>query len=124
MGIMVLYQTSRPDATLWSNVAINFGLPYFIITISLNVVITSLIAVRLLVYRYRMAQAFPDGNASVAPYASIATLLIESSTLYAIFSLLFIGPYAAGSHLSNVFLPILTQVQVCAPASCYIPYKF
>ncbi|KAF7965220.1 hypothetical protein HWV62_45047 [Athelia sp. TMB] len=115
MGVMVLYQASRPSATLWTKLAVNFGLPYFIITVSLNVTISCLISMRLLVYRYRMHQAFPGGNSTTAPYASIASLLIESSALYAISSLLFIGPYAAGSYLSKVFLPILTQVQAISP---------
>lgn len=118
-GIIVLYQAARPDATLWTHLAVNFGLPYFVITISLNVIISTIIAIRLFIYRYRMREAFPGDSSSSAPYASIAGLLIESSALYAIASILFIAPYAVGSHLSFVFLPILVQVQVRLPFSVF-----
>jgi hypothetical protein len=39
-------------------------------------------------------------------------MLIESSALYAVTSLLFIGPYAANNYASDIFLPILAVVQV------------
>jgi len=45
-------------------------------------------------------------------YRTIVTMLIESSALYAITSLLFVGPYAANDYASDIFLPILAEVQV------------
>ena len=47
-------------------------------------------------------------------YKGIVTMLIESSALYAVNSLLFIGPWGAGNHASDIFLPILAQTQVRA----------
>lgn len=41
-------------------------------------------------------------------------MLVESSALYAVTSLLFIGTYGAGNNISALFLPILGQTQVCA----------
>jgi len=117
MGIMLLYQASRPQATIWSKVSVNFGLPYFTISTSLNVIITLIISVRLLMYRRRMRKAFPSGSPGfdITHYTSIVSMLVESSALYAVVSLLFIGFYGAKSHLLNIFLPILSQVQIIAP---------
>ena len=47
-------------------------------------------------------------------YKGIVTVLIESSALYAVNSLLFVGPWGAGNHASDIFLPILAQTQVRA----------
>ena len=41
-------------------------------------------------------------------------MLIESFALYTINFLPFIVPWAAGSSVAGIFLPILTNVQVCA----------
>ena len=47
-------------------------------------------------------------------YKTIATMLIESSALYAVNSLVLIGLWAAGSGASGIFLPTLSQTQVRA----------
>ncbi|KAL5492800.1 hypothetical protein ACEPAI_4248 [Sanghuangporus weigelae] len=44
-----------------------------------------------------------------------AAMTVESSIFYAVFSLLFLGPYGAKSHVSNVLLRIVSQLQVIAP---------
>ncbi|KAL4261200.1 hypothetical protein AB1N83_006841, partial [Pleurotus pulmonarius] len=45
MGIMTIFQSSRPDASLWTSVTVDFGLPYFSISVSLNVLLTLLILI-------------------------------------------------------------------------------
>ena len=47
-------------------------------------------------------------------YKAIITMLIESSALYAVNSLLFVGPWGAGNHAADIFLPILAETQVRA----------
>ncbi|KAL5492820.1 hypothetical protein ACEPAI_4268 [Sanghuangporus weigelae] len=115
MGVLLLFQTSQPSANLWTKVSINFGIPYFSLSMSLNVVVTILIATRLLLYRRKLLQELGPQQVSVIPYVSIAAMIVESSMFYAVFSLLFLGPYGAKSHISNIFLPIVSQVQVIAP---------
>jgi len=115
MGVMFLFQSSRPGASLWDGLSVNFGIPYFSLSASLNVIITILITIRLLLYRRDLSRALGPGQASSVPYASIAAMVTESSMLYAVFSLLFVIPYGANSHISNIFLPILSQIQIIAP---------
>ena len=50
-------------------------------------------------------------------YKAIVTMLIESSSLYAVTSVLFIAPYASNNYASDIFLPILAEVQVGTPAN-------
>lgn len=121
MGIIMLYQacnpTDGPGLDFGSPLA--FALAYFTLMISLNVLLTGLISVRILAHRRRLMQALSSGRAgddggaeAGARYTGIVALLVESSALLAVAGLLFLGPYAAQNHISNVFLPILTQIQV------------
>ena len=112
MGVMFIYQTSQPNSSIWNSIAINFGLPYFSISISLNVLLTLMIVVRLALHsrNIRSAMGAPVGISGL--YKAIVTMLIESSALYAVNSLLFIGPWAAGNHAADIFLPILAETQV------------
>jgi len=113
MGVMFIYQTSQPNSSIWNSIAINFGLPYFSISISLNVLLTLMIVIRLALHsrNIRSAMGSPVGISGL--YKAIVTMLIESSALYAVNSLLFIGPWAAGNHAADIFLPILAETQVC-----------
>ena len=114
MGVTFIYQTSQPDNSVWSTTAVNFGLPYFSISIALNILLTLMIVVRLVLHsrNIRAAMGAPAGISGL--YTAIVTMLIESSALYAVNSLLFIGPWGAGNHAADIFLPILAETQVRA----------
>ena len=47
-------------------------------------------------------------------YRASLAIIIESCGLYAINSLLFVVPWAIGSYVAGIFLPILGQIQVRA----------
>lgn len=115
MGIMLIYQTSQPDSSIWNSVAINFGVTYFSISISLNILLTLLIVVRLVLHskNIRSAMGAPAGASGL--YKAIITVLIESSALYAVNSILFVAPWSVKSHVADIFLPILAETQVIAP---------
>lgn len=107
MGIMLVYQTSRPDSKVWTSLAVNFGLGYFSLSLSLNILLTLMIVTRLILHTRNIM------GAPARVYRAIITMLIESSALYAVNSLLFVGPWGAGNHAADIFLPILAQTQVC-----------
>lgn len=111
MGAIVLYKSSRPGSSLWSGVTVNFGLPYFTIECSLNIFLTLLIAGRLFYHSRNFSKLVPDSK-SPTIYSNVITMVVESCAIYAVTSLLFIGPYAANNYASDIFLPLLSQVQV------------
>ena len=115
MGIMTLYKTSRPDSSLFSGITVSFGLPYFTISVALNVLLTLIIACWLLLHDRNLKEAigFHSGISSI--YRSIVTMLVESCALYAIVSICFIVPYAMSDHASAIFLSMLSRVQIIAP---------
>ncbi|EGO22260.1 hypothetical protein SERLADRAFT_409827 [Serpula lacrymans var. lacrymans S7.9] len=55
------------------------------------------------------------GAAHAAQYTGIATLLIESSALYALWSIIFLVLYAINNPVQFVFLASLAEVQIIAP---------
>ncbi|KAJ6464366.1 hypothetical protein C8R45DRAFT_1023829 [Mycena sanguinolenta] len=115
IGVMILFQSSRPNANLWTKTTVNFGLPYYSLAAGLNVLITSMITTRLLLYRRSLRNTLGTEQAMSLPFTSIASILVESCVLYAVTSILFLVPYGLKSDVSNVFIPILIQVQFLGP---------
>ena len=112
MGTLLIYQGSQPESSIWTPIAINFGLPYFSISVSLNILLTLMIVTRLLLHCRNVHAALGNPDWIAGLYKAIITMLIESSALYAVNSLLFIGAWGAGSHVADIFLPILAEIQV------------
>lgn len=111
MGIMFIYRTSRPDS-ISNSLASNTGIPYFSISISLNIILTLMIVTRLIMHSRNIRNALGARGGAGGVYKAVVTMLIESSALYAVSSILFIGPWGAGSWVADIFLPILAQNQV------------
>jgi hypothetical protein len=111
MGIFFIYKTSQPDS-ISNSLASNTGIPYFSISISLNILLTLMIVVRLLLHSRNIRNALGARAGAGGIYNAVVTMLIESSALYAVSSILFIGPWGANSWVADIFLPILAQNQV------------
>ena len=110
MGIAFLYQGSlHVDLNVAS---VSFGVPYYSISLSLNVILTLMIVGRLILHSRKFQSAIGTTAKTGGLYKAIVTMLIESCALYAITYLLFMAPWAAGSSVGNAFFPILAEVQV------------
>jgi len=112
MGTITLFKSSQPGSNLWSGITVNFGLPYFTTSVALNVLLTFLISFKLIQHNQMLVEAT---STTTNLYKNVVTMLVESCALYALFSILFIGTYAAGNYASDLFLPILSQVQIISP---------
>ena len=115
MGIMlVFYQATQPETSAWSTVALNLNYPYFTISLSLNILLTLMILGRLVLYARDVKRAVGTTPGLSGIYKAVVVVLVESSSLYAVSFLLFIGPWGAKSQVSGIFLPILAETQVCS----------
>ena len=114
MSICLLVQISQPSLSLWSS--LNFSLPFFSLSLSLNIIVAIMIVTRLLLERRKIISAL--GRQHARQYVGIAMMIIESAALYSIFSITFLGLYGANHPVQNVFLQILPQFEV----SRFIPY--
>ncbi|TFK40274.1 hypothetical protein BDQ12DRAFT_734277 [Crucibulum laeve] len=111
MGILFLIQVSALSP--WDATTVNFTLPYFLLSLILNIISTIAIVTRLLYYRRRTSKAL--GTAYGAQYTSIAAMVVESAALYSISSILFLVPFILNHPIQNTFLQMLSPVQVIAP---------
>ena len=95
-------------------VVFDFSIPCVAISVSLNVLLTLMIVIRLALHgrNIRAASGSPAGFGGL--YKAVATMLIESSALYAVNSLLLIGLWVANSGAADIFLPIVAETQVRA----------
>ena len=86
-----------------------FSLPYFAISISLNILLTLMIVIRLVLHSRDIRAATGAPSRFIGLYKTVVTMLIECSALYTVTSLLVVGP-----NIGNIFLPILAEAQVRA----------
>ena len=75
MGIILVYQSSELTAKVWS------ALPYFSISLSLNVLLTLMIVIRLILHTRNIRAAMGIAGSGRLSKA-IVTMLIESCALY------------------------------------------
>jgi len=88
---------------------------YISLSLALNVLLTSMIVVRLILHSRKVRAAMGTSVGIGGLYKSIATMLVESSALFTVSSILVLGTWVATSAASaaaNVFVRILAETQV------------
>ncbi|TFK18156.1 hypothetical protein FA15DRAFT_273524 [Coprinopsis marcescibilis] len=113
LALIQLVVAAKPGANFFGGQAINFGTPYYTITIALNVVITCMIAFRLRRLSKTVSRAL--GTDSSKMYTSVSSMLIESAAPYSLVGIMFLIPYALESQTA------LSFGQVWAKLTCICP---
>ena len=118
MGILWLKQVGTADQSPWDSSGINFTIPYYSMSLALNILVTLLIVARLMLYRRRVRSAL--GSTHGMHYTSLAAMVVESAGIYSAYSLLFLVPFAMNHPLAQLFLQGLSPVQVrLAPSTSF-----
>lgn len=113
MGIGFIYQGSQPVNIVTKYVAIaHFGTAYYSISLSLDFLLTLMIVGRIVRHTRKIKSAMGVLAKPNSLYTTIVTILVESCALYTVSYLLFLGPWASSSPVSNAFFPMLAQNQV------------
>jgi len=110
LAIGILYLIQSRKSSLFS--ASNFTLASACMSLTLNVVVTFLIAGRLLLVRRRIKSIL--GPSHVSQYANVVAILVESASIYTAFLLLFVVTLAVNNPVVNVFAQCVGQVQTVA----------
>lgn len=97
LGILELVSAFKPGGFFFSGKAVNFGLPYYSITVSMNIIVTALICTRLFYMSKQVRAALGSQNAKL--YTSVAAMLIESAAPYTAMGILFLPFYAKGNNV-------------------------
>lgn len=109
---MISYsQISTSGSIDWDFVVGHLEVPYFSISLSLNILITLMIAARLIRHSRNIRSAI-GRTSDNGLYNTVVTMLVESCVLYAVGSLLFLGPLGAKSPIQGIFAPSFGNVQV------------
>ena len=112
MGIANVYQLSGP---LFGTITgTNIATSYYSICLSLNVLLTLMIVVRLAVHIRNVRKATGSSGGLHTTTAAVVAMLIESYALYAITLITYIVPLAIQSPVVSIFNGVLGAVQVCA----------
>ncbi|KAJ7107805.1 hypothetical protein C8R44DRAFT_528948, partial [Mycena epipterygia] len=112
-SLSLAISVSKSSDTFWGTKSVQFGIAYWSLSISLNVILTCSIAGRIWLVRHRTKALGTQSNSG--QYVSITAMLIESAALYAIWGLVFLICYARNTPFQNILLPPLGQVQGIAP---------
>ncbi|KAI0781613.1 hypothetical protein BC629DRAFT_1678765 [Irpex lacteus] len=110
-GILFLLQVSANSPWVDGG-SINWTIPFFSLSLSLNIIITIAIVLRLLLFRRQIVLLL--GRDHGTQYTSIAAMIVESAAIFSTFSLLFLVPFALNHPLNEVFFQALNGVQVIA----------
>ena len=119
MGITMLYFQRYGDTDI-TPVYRKFSIPYLSISVSLNILLTLMIVIRLVLHGrdLRAAPKSPVGIRGL--YRTASTMLIESCALFAMSSLFVLGALVSvedsylGHFIADIFFPILAETQVRA----------
>ena len=104
MGILFIRHAWTPTIN-WPT------LSYYSISLSLNIILTLMIVIRLVLLT-RNTRAAMGVTGTGGLHSAIITMLVESCALYAVGSLPVIGAWAAGHPITSFFVFILPQTQV------------
>ena len=109
---MLVYQSiSQPSVPIWRTPAINIGVTYSV-SVSLDVLLTIMIIARLLLLNKEIRKAMNAPLKSSGMYRAVITVISESSALYVVTFVLFIGTWAVDDPSEYFFFPVLAQAQV------------
>ena len=112
MGTLWTVESSKPGLSFYSALPLAYGTAYYAISLGSNIIMTVLIIVRLLIYRRTIVLDLSTKHAS--DYTSLATIIIESASLYSVFAILFLITYALNNPMNQVFLSLANSAQVSA----------
>ncbi|CAL1697306.1 unnamed protein product [Somion occarium] len=113
MGILTTVQAAEPQSSLWADGTLNFSVPYFSLSMALNIFLTILLVSRLMYMRHKITSTL--GAQYGKTYTGIATMVLESALPYGLTSLVFIVLYAIHNTAANLLLPLLVQVECISP---------
>ena len=109
-GILLTLQASHPKSSLFTKNTLVFSLPYFALSMSLNVLLTVLLIWRLIYMRHQLKKSL--GSDHTRLYTTLATMILESALPYGLISFIFIVLYGTKNTAADLFIPLLVQVEV------------
>ncbi|KAH8980501.1 hypothetical protein EDB86DRAFT_3066830 [Lactarius hatsudake] len=99
--IITIVESALPNSFLLHGKPANFGVPWVALSVSLNILVTTLICARLLHMRAITRELLPPESARM--YTSVAAMLIESAAPFSILGIGLVVTEAQGGPLAIAF---------------------
>ncbi|KAF8902248.1 hypothetical protein CPB84DRAFT_1776300 [Gymnopilus junonius] len=113
LAIIQLVVAGEPGGNFFHGKTINFGTPYYTITIAFNIFVTLAIVIRLLRLGKAVSRAL--GRESALMYTSVASILVESAAPYSMVGIMFLIPYALGNGTAISFGQVWAKIACLSP---------
>ncbi|KAJ7678485.1 hypothetical protein B0H17DRAFT_1206729 [Mycena rosella] len=104
MGIVMTIQSGLPGGDIFHGTAVNFGIPWLVLTITFNVITTSMIAFRLFNVSRSMRNVLSKERADV--YIGVIAILVESALPFTVLGIGYLVTYVRGDPESLAFADV------------------
>ncbi|KAH8101223.1 hypothetical protein BXZ70DRAFT_117570 [Cristinia sonorae] len=109
LGMIFEVVTSAP-AGLYSSLGNTFAVPFFTMSLTLNILLTLLIVARMWFHQRQGRKLFGPNYGQ--HYTSISNMFIESAALYCINSILLLATFITGHPINQIWVGIAPSVQM------------
>ncbi|KZT04301.1 uncharacterized protein LAESUDRAFT_703678 [Laetiporus sulphureus 93-53] len=113
LSICELVSAGVPGGDFFAGKSVHFGVPYYSLSIALNICLTLLICARL-VYFSRFVRV-AVGRESAQLYTGLAVLMIESAAPYSTLGIMFLVLYARESDVNIAFGQVWAKLTCLSP---------
>ncbi|KAJ6570242.1 hypothetical protein DFH09DRAFT_917271 [Mycena vulgaris] len=104
MGIVMTIQSGLPGGDIFHGTAVNFGIPWLVLTITFNVITTSMITIRLISVSRSMRNFLAKERAEV--YTGVIAILVESALPFTLLGIGYLVTYVRTDPESLAFADV------------------
>ena len=123
MGTLWTLQSSQPGLSFFGTLSLAYGTSYYAISLGSNIVMTILIIARLLIHRRTIMTTLGLSPEHARDYTSLATIVIESASLYYVFAIPFLIMYALHIPINQLFVSLANSTQVSLYSISSAPFE-
>ena len=106
LSILTVIQIAAPSFAK----IVNLSLPVWLVLMIINILLSAMIAVRILSMRRKVKASL--GAEYAKPYTSTVSLIVETALPFAILSIVLLVLFGKENTAQNLFVPLLVQVEV------------
>ncbi|KAJ6570247.1 hypothetical protein DFH09DRAFT_425544 [Mycena vulgaris] len=113
MGITMTIQSGLPGGDIFHGTTVNFGIPWVVLTIVFNILVTAMIAVRLLSMHSKADKVL--GTAVTKRYTGLLAILVESALPFTLLGIGYLATYIKQVPESLAFAGVWGAVVSLSP---------
>jgi len=91
MGITTTIQSGLPNGDFFQGITVNFGIPWIVLTIVFNIMVTAMIALRLLAMHAKGKKVL--GAETTKRYTGLLAILVESALPFTVLGICYLATY-------------------------------